>query len=577
MNCLYLKRIILFTTSIVIVCSVLGKELQTTQQGDSILKREMFLEAEYTPSIRDANKVNALPKVEDPKPVKATIEYASWAIATPPDPEVVTLETEYFESESMLYDKKGYVTLGGGNLLNIRGAAGYEAINTKHDFLRLSINHFSTNGNANYVQSDAKEKAKLNDNLFHTFYKHRFNQLDLNAFVKYGYTGFNYYGDNLGMDIPKSMQVFQSIKPGLSIKSTYTENIDYEAAISYTYFTKKYGQSEINDGLKESDVFTTFQLRKALDNFKLGLSFGMHNLFYQTNENEPDITDYSAFSITPFVETSGEDKIWKIRLGANLNLATYGNRKFSIAPDLLAEYDLHHGTWLYFHANGGRRINTQSQTAIENRYLNPAIRLADSFILVDTQLGIKTASLKQWFFNAYLRYQKTKDQHFFFRNDNHDNTFSNAFDAGYYDKSDLVQLGGRIAFNHRDKVNLSLQLAKNFWDTKYVDVTGNKITTAINAPEMELNTSVEVAILPNFKTNIGFEWQSGRYGLSNSLLEPQKMGDIQNVTFRANYIFNRTFSIYLQLNNLLNKNYDYWYSYPEQGFSALAGFSFMFH
>jgi len=191
--------------------------------------------------------------------------------------------------------------------------------------------------------------------------------------------------------------------------------------------------------------------------------------------------------------------------------------------------------------------------------------------------------------------------HFYYRdyNDSHwfgqqvTEHFSNAFECGLYKKSHLKQAGGQITFNHREQVAVSLKLAKSFWDNEATlslvghDENTMKITKPINVPDLEANLSVDVAVLPQMKVNLEYELQSGRYGLAPNFsvlstfsgepwLKREKMKDIHNVTLRGNYVFNKSFSIYVQMSNLLNQKYDYWYTYPEQGIGAVGGFTFVF-
>lgn len=564
--------------SVLITCNLAGKDLQTAQK-DSSLRREMLLEAEYTPTIRDADKVNILPRVDDPKPVKALIEYSPWAVSPTPQAEVAKLQAEHFGTEPMLYDKRGYVTLGGGNLMNIRGALGYEFLNTEDDYLRISANHYSMNGKLKYLQDDSKEKAKLNDNSVNAFYKHRFEYFDLNVSANYGYTGFNYYGYPGGSsndEIPDKTQTFQLINPTIEIKSTHNDGVNYFANMSYSYLTKKYGMDYDHKGPSEGDVFTEFNVNKDVYGITYGISAEMHNLFYKNTKSlyyYSDMDNYTNVKATPYFEMEGEgDRNWKLHVGAEVSYATKGDKKFTVAPDVTIEYDLSKGTWLYLHAGGGKEVYSQARIAKENRYLNPDLKIEDEDVPLDARLGIKSSELEKWFFNAYFRYKIANNMHYYYRDYNSNSSdFFNAFNAGLYDDSNLMQAGAQVSFNHRDQIGFSIRGVKNFWDT---EIRSYEITKAINVPDFVIDASIDASVLSQLKIRLGYEMQSGRYGLDD--YKTDKMKDIQNVSLGANYIFNKSLSFYLQLNNLLNQKYEYWYTYPEQSITAIAGFSFMF-
>ncbi|MDR2475823.1 MAG: hypothetical protein LBD45_08180, partial [Bacteroidales bacterium] len=214
--------------------------------------------------------------------------------------------------------------------------------------------------------------------------------------------------------------------------------------------------------------------------------------------------------------------------------------------------------------------------------LNPDAGLRDSHSPIDARAGIRSSALPNWFFNAYARYRKTKNEHYYFRDlygtayPSIGVIFPSAFDCGYYSKNDLLQFGGRISFNYPDnELGFSLQLEKNFWNVSFLDETRifdeNK---AINVPDFRLDATININLLSQLKTSIGYEWQNNRYHLDNYSFT--KMADIHNLMFGASYVFSRTFSVYLQLNNIMNWKYEYWHTYPELGFSGLAGLTVVF-
>lgn len=47
-----------------------------SEKNDSTLNRTVVVENEYNPQIMDANKINMLPAIEEPKATKKPIEYA---------------------------------------------------------------------------------------------------------------------------------------------------------------------------------------------------------------------------------------------------------------------------------------------------------------------------------------------------------------------------------------------------------------------------------------------------------------------------------------------------------------------
>ncbi len=56
------------------------------QTQDSLLRRQMELERDFTPSLFDADKINSLPALHEPAVQKANTNYSTWAGRTTPPP-----------------------------------------------------------------------------------------------------------------------------------------------------------------------------------------------------------------------------------------------------------------------------------------------------------------------------------------------------------------------------------------------------------------------------------------------------------------------------------------------------------
>jgi outer membrane cobalamin receptor len=54
------------------------------------------------------------------------------------------------------------------------------------------------------------------------------------------------------------------------------------------------------------------------------------------------------------------------------------------------------------------------------------------------------------------------------------------------------------------------------------------------------------------------------------------LGSIIDFDAGLNYHFNKSFSAFASVNNLLSPNYQMWYNYPVKGFGAIIGLAYLF-
>ena len=174
--------------------------------------------------------------------------------------------------------RRGYFNFGGGTSLNLNGDVGYHILNTDKDKLNVWFSHRSTNGNVKYIDTEEKIKAKLNDNLGGLNFKHAFNKAVLDMGIKYGYSGFNYYGlpvidltspipmaDQLATYDRETNQANQTIQAKIGIESKEEAPIGYLLDLGYTNFSQKHGRT-----LLLNPHLTLFPLE---ENLQKGFSF----------------------------------------------------------------------------------------------------------------------------------------------------------------------------------------------------------------------------------------------------------------------------------------------------------------
>ena len=117
-----------------LIISVFPFFLSAQVRSDS-LRREVTIEKDFTPIVRDASKINTLPEVEAPTVTKQSIRYSDWTVPAPLEPRAVLLAPGGFGEKPEENQSRGYVDFGIGNYLNMVGNAGYRILQNDKDKL----------------------------------------------------------------------------------------------------------------------------------------------------------------------------------------------------------------------------------------------------------------------------------------------------------------------------------------------------------------------------------------------------------------------------------------------------------
>ena len=78
-----------------------------------------------------------------------------------------------------------------------------------------------------------------------------------------------------------------------------------------------------------------------------------------------------------------------------------------------------------------------------------------------------------------------------------------------------------------------------------------------------------LGLTSNINASVSLFYKADRYALLGN--EAVKMENILDLNLGASYVFNKSVSAYLHLNNLLNNHYQYFYGYDVQGFNFMIG------
>jgi hypothetical protein len=579
-----------------------AKAQQPAKIDSSSVNREMTLEKEYNPTIRDAVKINQLPELREPQAPKSKVEFSNYAVPYEIRSGLNLLNPQSFLSDLNYSKYKGYATAGISTLLDINGDLGYQILNSKKDFLSLFASHRSSNSNVTNLQIDTTQKFKINDNWIGLNFLHKFDKVKLNIDAKYTYSAFDYSGlssafaSGIIMEEPYlTMNAFPNqvnnlfeIHAGVLSDEASVKN--YKINATYTRYGQEYMLTTIESGRKENRILIDGDFHTKFNStMGLGLAGGLKNYSYSLPNRFKGLDDlvseywgnsnYSVLSLNPYFYFEGDN--WDLLLGGKIDFEFGGSKKGIAAPTIRFNYYPTDQFLFYVIADGGRKDNSNYNTFYENRYVNPVFKIWDSRTFLDGTAGIKFLPIRNLSVDIFGGYKMTLDEHFYLYSTIYpdaDGLAGTTLIPDYQDANTLKG-GADIKYILQDVFEIDLKGVYYNWDitTKPEVFFSEEYLQAWHKPNFvaDLNAAYRLSAIP-LRFNLAYHGEFGRKTTPpiNSLNFDMK--DINDLSLKATYSVNKFFSAYLSTNNLLFQKQDIWYGYPAQNFNIMAGISVLF-
>lgn len=588
---------------------------------DSTMNRELLLEKEYNPIVRDADKINKLPAVEAPQSNKTKIVYSDLSVTTTPVAEIRPLSSGDVQTGYEYSKKRGYFNIGYGNYNNLNGDLGFRFIDKEKNVFGIEYTHRSSNGEVSVPDmSDVSTKLKLNDNFANLYYRHFGEKVNLASNVYYDNRNYNYYGylfpetpagGLIQDEAPK--QTLQQFGMSVALESAQVSEWEYKGKAGFYTFHEEY-----ND-LRETSFDLGFGLGKTFDNWKLDFGLNMNAYLYNTaNEYYGSWENNGVLKLKPAFKYDNEEGL-KATLGLNADVAFGRSPKFGVAPEVRLDWEFAQGFFLYSDITGGLDPYAMAKTMQENRYYMSANQLDNKYTVADLSLGLRSNKVGGFWFDIYTGwgyvkndaefYTEIRNEYFPVSGTDESQTASetrlqglNTLDAQVVDLF-RWRVGARMSYSTGSVFTASLKIQKNGW-TRHSneDLIGDNVENAGDAqsewgdkdfsykPGFEVQVAATIRPVKKLVLDVNYNlyadrkatiammesvWENGTH-TSSARMFHQKMKNINDLNLKATWLFNDTFSIFAAANNLTFQKYDIYYGMPAQRFNFQAGGSIRF-
>jgi len=235
----------------------------------------------------------------------------------------------------------------------------------------------------------------------------------------------------------------------------------------------------------------------------------------------------------------------------------------------------------YLRIGGGLEQNRFESVLQKNPffYVNVDEHLKTTSRKADIQLGLRGTITNAMSFQVHARTVKY-DNYIYFYNDS-------SMDGGsrfsiLYDTLGINTFGGDLSF----VLSKSLRAQLSGSVHKYSKQLEDENNEAWNLPKYQASIDIDYSFLEKFSIKLSTQFVGERYGMTGILQENQS--PLVNGNYKVNlpsyidanigleYRYTSRTAVWMNLNNITGSQYKHWDAYPNQGFQALFGASYLF-
>ncbi len=438
--------------------------------------------------------------------------------------------------------------------------------------------HSSGGGIKNVVLDDSFTDAKVD-----LFYKQSERYFEWKAAVGFDHLSSNWYG--LSDEIPYSEDVVNSIDE----KQAYND-IHLQGDIEFYDALLHKGKFDFHQFFDKADSRESFADLNGIIDFPVGeeliytevdlafLSGRFKNDFLETEELK---YTYFNLGLSPNFELLRDDLTLNIGLRLYYSISdSFEGSKFYAYPNITASYNISEESFIaYAGVIGDLQQNTYRDFVGLNPFVSPTLYIRRTNQQFNAYGGIKGLLNSKIRFNLRAGYISENDKPLFKLNPSlTDGTVE--VDKGYQAANSF-----QVVYDDVNTINfhaeLIFDLFKEFQFGGDVDFNSYSLENEEHAWNLPLVTAALLAKYKRKKWSAGADlfFSSNRkdeLAIIPSTTQPITNAAYLDLNLNGQYHINDKFDVFLNLNNILNQNYQEFTNFRVQGFQVFAGAKYKF-
>jgi hypothetical protein len=554
-------------------------------QTDSSLVKEVEVVKAYMPAISNAQKISSNPQISDTTSYTPTFDYRIFSSDIPVDKNISHLPVVKLGSLPRNSSNTGHARAGFGNALTPYGALLINTSPTRNTDFGMHLFHFYSKPTVT-LNNEKKVKTPYSKNMARIFVKNNFRRAVLEWDIEYRRYRHNYYGfpendsafyvqELENSNILNSMQAFNNASAKATIRNTNSRaNLDYKIDFGYNFLWNVTEQTS-----HQANYNGLFIRRYRSHHLYIDTGFEYFNDDNINHNFDSSLTNHQYYQakLSPGVLIKKNN----IELYAGFNLASLINADsvlmWHISPKINFEYHpLDGALTLFAGIDGGFSPNNYQQAFNNNQYFNYMLDLKPSEEVISFKGGLKGKLSSNFSYMFDVDYSINQNEAFYYLSK--DESLSrvsanNLFDVDYEDLN-LLKFGGNLRYSSR---NVTVDLRGNYFIYDF-----DNLSILSHKPDFEASLSTMVNITNKITAKADANLIGPRqalYKVFNAVStreETHELNAIININIGADYAYTDKLDFFINANNILNKNHQYWHGYNSPGLLIMLGGRYTF-
>lgn len=545
----------------------------------------------YIPTLADAFKIRKTPKVIlRPSSKKQALNYTIFSapVASTFVPKSGVLKGIDVGRKERLFEN--YLSVGFGNFTTPSAEIFLHQNKKFENDFGLYLKYLSS---ANGVKSSSLNSG-FSDISFGGYYKQEARNSEWKIGIDSYQKKYNWYGlpsliifDDNHIDAIQEKQTYGLYK----LKGEYVFYDSYLETLktSVSFFSDFYGSEEIKFSLNPSLNLPLYRIQGSLSDLVLHTSIDyLQGKFRQNYANESKIS-HRFFNLGVQPSYKFEWNRIGIQLGTKIYLGLDLENKLTHIlsyPDVEITYPVVSNTVnLSLGARGDLYTNSFQKIISENPFVSPTLFLTQTNQQYNLFAGMSGMFSSRISFNIETSYKSDEDHLLFVRNNSKSDgqssstpalmgyEFGNSFSI-FYDDLKTLSIFAEMSVDLNKQVTIGASLESNSYTTTFQQ-------EAWNLPKFQS------ALYGSYKND---QWYATthiflvgeRKDLFYSGVFPSTIAGVQSLegfidlNLNGGYHFSDFFSVFVKLNNVLDKDYQRFANFNVMGFQAIAGITYKF-
>ena len=132
-----------------------------------------------------------------------------------------------------------------------------------------------------------------------------------------------------------------------------------------------------------------------------------------------------------------------------------------------------------------------------------------------------------------------------------------------------IYAGAEVSYSYKDILSFSASGVYRDWKVAKIEEDNGDWLLAY-MPSFEANIHADIRPISSVLISLGYQH------ITREKIENERVDPVGNLYLGRSYEVFKGISIYARVNNLLNKDYQYYWGYPTEGINFVGGVSFRF-